>query len=250
MDKGIYLSMHSAKQILTMQQVNANNLANANTTGYKSDFIGFMEQATPAHHLETRSYSTPTELGTHFKSGALQYTQNPLDVAVNGDGFFAVQNINGQVSLSRRGDFHVGPEGFLKNGAGQFVLGESNDPIQLPDFSSVSVGRDGVISVLPKGAAATNMIEVDQLKLVKMNTNQLQKNNEGSLDIKGFGNNENLESSADVVVSSGTLEMSNVNPTESMVTMIELARAFEMQLKYFEQADSNAQKSERLMRLE
>lgn len=250
MDKGIFLSMHSAKQIMAMQQVNANNLANANTTGFKSDFIGFMEHATPTHHLDTRSYSAPTALGTHFKAGSLQYTSKPLDVAINGNGFFAVKNENGQLSLSRRGDFHVGPEGFLKNGAGQLVLGESNQPIQLPDFTSVSVGRDGIISVLPKGGSATNMIEVDQFKLVSMDVTRLKKNDFGSLDIKGLGPGENLDSDASIVLSSGTLEMSNVNPTESMVTMIELARAFEMQLKYFEQADTNSQKSEGLMRLE
>ncbi|MCK5881034.1 MAG: flagellar basal body rod protein FlgF [Sinobacterium sp.] len=250
MDKGIFLAMHSAKQILTMQRVNANNLANANTTGFKSDFVGFMESPTPTHHLETRSYSTPMSLGTHFKSGSLQYTQNPLDVSINGNGFFAVQNANGQVSLSRRGDFTVGAEGFLRNGAGQFVLGESNEPIQLPEFTSVSVGRDGVISILPMGGSAANMIEVDQLKLVSMNVNRLKKNDEGSLDISQFSRGDTLDSDASVVLSSGTLEMSNVNPTEAMVTMIELSRSFEMQLKYFEQADTNSQKSERLMRLE
>ncbi len=250
MDKGIYLSMHSAKQLLSMQQINANNLANANTSGFKSDFIGFMENETLAHHLPTRTYTSSLGLGTHFKAGHQNSTNRPLDVAVDGPGFLLVENRLGAKTLTRRGDFSVDPNGFLVNGEGAKALDESGDAIQLPEFSSVSVGSDGVISVQSLGSAVNNLSEVGQFKLVKIDLNRIQKLADGSLSIKGLNPNQLIDSDASVRLRSGVLESSNVNPTESMVNMIELSRAFEMQLNYFEHARINSEKSERLMRVE
>jgi len=249
MDKGLYLSMHSAKQLQTMQQINANNLANANTVGFKADFIGFLENAIDTHHLPTRSYSEAQDLGTHFEQGHLINTQNPLDVAITGEGFFAIENRQGEEAYTRRGDFVVSPEGYLQTTSGLKVLGDSNEPIILPEFSAVSIAKDGVVSVVPRGSEANAMVEVDRIKLVAVDGERIGKGADGLIYAENArGQKISLAADAKVTIRSGVLEGSNVNATQSMITMIELSRAFEMQLKYFEQAEDNDRQSSQLMR--
>ena len=245
MDKFLYLAMHGAKQSMQAQQTNAHNLANASTIGFKATLDHF--QAKPVYgpgHAD-RVYTSDQTGGAKFDQGALITTGRELDIAINGDGWFAVQAEDGAVAYSRRGDFHIDSNGLLLNGANQIVLGEGG-PVTLPQFETLIVGRDGTLSIRASGQAANALVAVDRLRLVKPDNEQLIRGEDGL-----FRTRDGNEAPADasVGITSGALEASNVNAVDAMVRMMEYARHYETQVKMMKLASENDQASSRLMRM-
>ncbi|MFT4607479.1 MAG: flagellar basal-body rod protein FlgF [Urechidicola sp.] len=245
MDKFLYLAMNGASQSMLAQTTNANNLANASTVGFKATLDHF--QAKPVYgpgHAD-RAYSTNKGAGADFSQGALMTTGRNLDVSINGEGWFAVQAKDGNEAYSRRGDFHLDPNGLLLNGANQIVLGDGG-PITIPEFESLLIGRDGTISIRGAGQSASTLVAVDRIKLVKPDTIQLDRGEDGL-----FRTRDGLPAEADasLSVTSGTLEASNVNTISSMVRMMEYARHYETQIKLMNLASENDQASAQLMKM-
>ncbi|MCP3689312.1 MAG: flagellar hook-basal body complex protein, partial [Gammaproteobacteria bacterium] len=163
MDKYLYLAMHGASQAMQAQQTNANNLANVSTIGFKATLDHF--QANPVYgpgHAD-RAYTSDQPEGANFRQGALMTTDRQLDIAIDGDGWFAVQADDGSIGYSRRGDFHIDPNGMLLNGAGQIVLGDGG-LITLPEFETLAIGRDGTMSVRAAGQSAAALVAVDRIR--------------------------------------------------------------------------------------
>ena len=245
MDKFLYLAMNGAKQSMLAQTTNANNLANASTIGFKATLDHF--QAKPVYgpgHAD-RAYSTDKGAGADFSQGALMTTGRDLDMSIDGEGWFAVQANDGSEAYSRRGDFHIDPNGLLLNGANQIVLGDGG-PITIPQFESLVIGRDGTISIRGAGQSASTLVAVDRIKLVKPGTNQLDRGEDGL-----FRTRDGLPAvlDASLSVTSGTLESSNVNTVSSMVRMMEYARHYETQVKLMNLASENDQASAQLMKM-
>ncbi len=245
MDKYLYLAMHGASQAMQAQQANANNLANVSTVGFKATLDHF--QANPVYgpgHAD-RAYTSDQLEGANFRQGALMTTGRQLDIAIDGDGWFAVQADDGSVAYSRRGDFRIDPNGLLTNGANQIVLGESG-PISLPEFESLVIGRDGTMSVRAVGQSASSLVAVDRNRLVNPSNDQLYRGEDGL-----FRSKDGLEAPADasVTISSGALESSNVNAVDAMVRMMEYARHYETQVKMMNLASENDAASASLMRM-
>ena len=131
MDRMIFLAMNAARQMLNGQSQAANNLANANTTGFKADFEAFRAMPLFGEGEPTRVFSMAERPGVNFKPGAIQQTGNDLDVAINGDGFFAVQTKNGGEAYTRAGELHIDAAGALMTAEGDQVLGNGG-PVFLP----------------------------------------------------------------------------------------------------------------------
>jgi flagellar basal-body rod protein FlgF len=246
MDRSLYIAMSGAKQTLLAQTANANNLANTQTTGFKSDLEQFRSQPVFGAGYPTRVYAMTERPGTDLSHGAMQTTGRDLDVAINGEGFIAVQGADGKEAYTRAGDLRVTPEGLLQTGAGLQVLGQGG-PIAIPPSEKLTIGGDGTISIIPIGTGnATTLLEIDRIKLVNPELANLEKLNDGLLHIK---DGQPLVADANVKLASGVLEGSNVNPINAMVDMIELARNFELQTKMMKSVDENAGASARLMQM-
>ena len=243
MDRSLYVAMTGAKDILDAQAVNNFNLANASTTGFKADLAAFQSQAVTGSGYASRVYATASSVGWDESQGALTTTGRPLDVAVQGQGFIAVQGPNGQEAYTRNGDLHVTAEGMLVTSTGQIVLGD-NGPISIPPSSSIKVGDDGTISVLPDGQPAASLAAIGRIKLVNPAPDTLVREGGGLFQLAAGGA---APADAAVKLSSGVLESSNVDLASAMVNMIDLARNFQLQVKAMKSADENASASTQLL---
>jgi flagellar basal-body rod protein FlgF len=235
--------MTGAKQIMQAQAVNNNNVANVNTTGFRADAVSFTSNPIFGPGYATRVNAVAGDAGVDFSSGVLNSTGRPLDVAINGDGFIAVQGADGTEAYTRAGDLHVTESGAVLTGTGRPVLSETG-PLQVPPATQTTVGSDGTISVVPLGLSAAAQSQVDRIKLVKPAVSRLTKGADGLFHLKSGGKAATDES---VVLASGMLETSNVNSAMSLVNMIELQRLYELQIKAMNSADTNEQSAQRLM---
>lgn len=245
MDRMIYLAMNGAKQVMVAQSANAHNLANVNTAGFRADLNHFRAMAQFGDGQPSRVWSMSERPGVDFSFGSMQQTGRELDVAVAGHGWLAVQAPDGSEAYTRAGDLRVTPEGLLTTGVGHPVLGTSG-PIALPQAEKIEIGADGTVSIRPVGQAATTLTEVDRIKLVDPPAAELEKLGDGLLRLRGGAT---AEPSAEVRLSSGVVESSNVNSVDALVNMIELARRFEMQVKLMKEAEDNDAASASLMRI-
>lgn len=245
MDKSLYIAMSGAKQTLLAQTANANNLAHTQTSGFKADLEQFRSMPVLGAGYPTRVYAMSERPGTDMSPGALQMTGRELDVAIEGEGWLAVQGADGKEAYTRAGDLRITPEGMLQNGGGLQIMGQSG-PISLPPIQKLAIGKDGTISIIPMGSNATNLAVLDRIKLVRPANEDLEKLNDGLMHLK---DGKTAEASADVTLVQGALEGSNVNAISAMVDMIELAKNFELQTKVMKEADENAGASAKLMQM-
>lgn len=246
MDRSLYIAMSGAKQTLLAQTANANNLANTQTTGFKSDLEQFRSRPVTGAGFPTRVYAMNEKPGVDLSTGAMQTTGGDLDVAINGEGYFAVLGPDGKEAYTRAGDLHVTPTGQLQTGAGLPVLGQDG-PITIQPAEKRTIGSDGTISIIPLGSGnATTQVQVDRIKLVKPALDNLEKSADGLLHVK---DGKPVIASADVSLAQGVLEGSNVNAITAMVDMIDLARNFELQTKVMKSVDDNSAASAKLMQM-
>jgi flagellar basal-body rod protein FlgF len=245
MDRMLYVAMTGAKQTMLAQTANAHNLANSNTNGFRADLSAFRAMPVYGDGHPTRAFAMAERPGVDFTPGTISATGRELDVAVNGQGLLAVQSRDGSEGYTRAGDLRLTPTGQLITGAGLPVIGNGG-PIAIPPAEKIEIAADGTISIKPVGQAATAMVTVDRLKLVNPNLADLRKGEDGLLRTQ---DGKPQEPAAGVQVVSGSIESSNVNPVEAMVSMISLARQFEMQVKAMRSVEENDQASVALLRM-
>ena len=245
MDRMLYISMNAAQQTMLAQAINANNLANVNTTGFRSDYEQFRSMPVFGHGLPSRVYSMTERPATDYQQGEVQTTGRPLDIAIQGAGFIAVQGKDGKEGYTRAGDLHVNSAGQLVTGTGLAVLG-AGGPIGIPPAEKIEIGNDGTISVRPTGAQQKELAVVDRIKLVKPDLKNVFKDQDGLMRMRD-GSNAPVD--ATVQVTSGALEGSNVSATGALVKMIELQRQYEMQVKMMKTAQDNSAASARLLQI-
>jgi flagellar basal-body rod protein FlgF len=243
MDRGLYVAMTGAKQIMQAQAVNNHNIANVSTTGYRADEVAFTSEPIFGPGFATRVNAVAGGAGTDFSSGVLTTTSRALDVAVNGKGFIAVQGTDGTEAYTRAGDLRVLESGAVTTATGLPVLSETG-PLNIPPSTQVTIGGDGTVSVIPLGLSAAAQSQVDRIKLVNPLPKDLQKGADGLLRLKAGGKAPTDDT---VTLTSGALESSNVNPAQSLVNMIELQRLYEFQIKSINSADADEQSAERMM---
>ncbi|MEW6761409.1 MAG: flagellar basal body rod protein FlgF [Pseudomonadota bacterium] len=240
MDKLIFTAVSGAERTLRSQQVHANNLANADTAGFRANLEVAATQAMQNGYGYDSMHLAKTEADTiSTRAGAVRETGRPLDVALSGAGYLAVQYGEGE-AYTRAGAIDIDANGALSVN-GHPLMGEGG-PIVLPPHQAVEIGSDGTISVLTEGA--TLMQPVDKLRLVNAEGAELTKN-EAGLIVSRDGNP--LEADPNVAVRGRALEGSNVSAIEEMVAVMSLNRSFEMQMKMFKASDSMNEAGNRLI---
>jgi flagellar basal-body rod protein FlgF len=243
MDRGLFVAMTGAKQIMQAQAVNNHNIANVNTVGFRADSVSFDSEPIYGPGYATRVNAVAGDAGTDFSSGVMQGTGRNLDIAVNGKGFIAVRGTDGTEAYTRAGDLRISPTGAVTTASGLPVLSDTG-PLVIPPSTQVTIGGDGTVSVVPQGSAPFAVTQVDRIKLVNPKLADLQKGDDGLLRLKSGAKAKTDDT---VSVTSGMLESSNVNSAQSLISMIELQRLYELQVKAINSADQNEQSAERLM---
>lgn len=242
MDRLIYTAMTGASHVMQQQAAVSENLSNNNTPGFRAAINTF--RAVPLQSpqgLPTRTFVVDSTAGADFSQGTLEPTGRELDVAVNGQGWFAVQTSDGKEAYTRNGSFQTTPNGILQTRTGLNVVGESG-PITLPPNSEFAIGKDGTITATPTGPAVTSATVVGRLKLVNPDEKQLVRGEDGMFRTK----DGQAAQPAAVEVSSGHLEGSNVNVVDGMVQMIALSRQFDMQMKMLQTANEDARQASQI----
>jgi flagellar basal-body rod protein FlgG len=252
-------ALHVARTGLDAQnmrmQVIANNLANVNTTGFKRDRASFETlayqamTAPGAASSESTRFATGTNLGSGVQingtakvdtQGSLQTTDNALDLAVEGSGFFQVQMPDGRIGYTRDGSFHMSSDGTVVNSDGYQLLPQ----IQIPDgAANITIAANGAVSVTLQGQ--TEASQVGTIEIARF-TNPA--------GLQAEGNNLLTETSASGQpqvgpgaidgrgsVRQGALESSNVNIVQELVDMIETQRAYEVNSKMIQSTDQMLQ---------
>jgi flagellar basal-body rod protein FlgF len=204
----------------------SNNLANISTSGYKRSMVSFesiLQGEKQANDARGINYNRVRQNFTDFSPGAIRQTEDPLDLAINGDGFFKVQGQDG-VLYTRRGDLAVEPTGRLTTGNGLAVLDTGNAEITIPDMdtSRVAIGEDGTIYLLDPLGGRT---EVARMALVDIEDKTLLKRESDTTFSLENPDQEIPVTGATVV--QGSLELSNVNMSSEMAKMIDNYRLFE-----------------------
>jgi flagellar basal-body rod protein FlgF len=245
MDRMLYVAMTGAKETLNAQAVNSHNLANVSTTGFRADLAAFQSRAVDGTGFASRVYATNASVGWDSTSGALLTTGRDLDIAVNGQGWIAVQGPDGKEAYTRAGNLQVDPTGQLMTATGQPVLGDGG-PINIPPYTSIFFARDGSISIVAQGQTPDTTSTVGRVKLVNPAEADLARGEDGLFRMK---DGSDAPPDANVQIGSGVLESSNVNTADAMVRMIEVARKFEMQVKAIRAAEENGAAASQLLKV-
>lgn len=245
MDRLLYVSMSGAHQTMLAQSANNNNLANSNTSGFRADLHAFRSMPVYGAGYESRVFAMTERSSVDFTLGMMRSTDRDLDVAVDGDGWIAVQAKDGSEAYTRAGNLSIQPGGLLVTGNGLPVMGNGG-PIAIPQADSIDVGIDGTISIQPIGQPSNALTVVDRIKLVKPERADLVKGADGLIRLKS---NTEAEPDPSVRVISGSLETSNVNIVNSLVNMISLARQYESQIKLMKEAETMDAATDQLVRI-
>ena len=266
-DNAMERALRTAASGMFAQQLNidviAHNLANVNTTSFKrgrAEFQDLMYQIlkAPVSANQNENTQSPGEIqiGTgvqvvatlrDFKQGDLQPTDNPLDVAINGDGFFQVRKPDGTIAYTRDGSFKLSRDGRLVNSTGYILEPE----IIIPETAvAISISRDGIVEILNSGE--TEPVEIGRIELVKF---------VNPAGLRSIGNNLYVETQASGQPIFGTpgsegfgelmqgyLETSNVDIVEEMVNMIIAQRAYEINSKTIKTVEEMLQMANNLKR--
>jgi flagellar basal-body rod protein FlgF len=246
MDRLIYTAATGARQLMQRQDIVAHNLANASTPGFRAETSAFRAVPVEGSGQPTRVFAVEGASGADLSPGPLERTGRELDVAVEGPGWIAVQATDGREAYTRNGSLQVSASGVLETRSGLAVLGEGG-PISIPPEHSVTIARDGTLSAVPHQAPLGNVLQVGRIKLVNPPEDALARGADGLFRVRGGGGAADAD--PNVALAGGMLEGSNVNAAEALVSMISLARQFELQMKLLAQADDNARRAASLLNL-
>jgi len=246
LDRVIYTAMTGASHALTQQAGMANNMANATTTGFRGEMHAFRAVPVQGEGLPTRAFVVDASVMSDFTPGTLQETGRSLDIAIQGRGFIALLMPDGREAYTRNGNLAVSANGLLQTNNGIPVEGE-NGPITLPPDTEIAIAPDGTVSTVPRFGPPNTVSVVGRIKLANPPEHALQRGDDGLFRLQP-GMAADTESEK-VSVVSGFLEGSNVDMAAEMVSMISVARQFEMQLKVISTADENDRAATKLLSL-
>jgi flagellar basal-body rod protein FlgF len=249
MHEGLIIAASGGIKQQSKLDILANNLANINNAGFKSDGVIFREIMPPFKEdssieagknallppndsNENVAYVAIDSIYTNHSQGVFNKTDNPLDMALEGEGFFQVETPQGQ-RYTRNGNFRLDTKNYLVTQDGNYILDTNNQKIKIEDEGGqIDVGTDGTITVgkgfgnQPKGKIGLVKFE-DPTVLAK----------EGNGLYKIMDNEANPIVADDIRLTQGSLERSNVNSIEEMTKMITTIRAFEAYQKIVQTLD-------------
>jgi flagellar basal-body rod protein FlgF len=220
-----YVTLSRQSGLMNEMRLVANNIANANTTGYRQQGLVFSEFIRDMPNSPSLSMSRAEARNTSLQQGVLTETGGSFDFAIEGDGFFMVETPKGN-RLTRAGSFTPNAEGDLVAADGSRVLDSNGSPVFIPpDAASIDVGSDGTLSVNGQLLGQIGVYWVDEPKdLVR----------EGNTRFRSKGDVQAVD---DPVVLHRFLEGSNVNAIHQVTRLIEIQRAYELGQSFLETED-------------
>jgi flagellar basal-body rod protein FlgG len=242
MIRGLYTSASAMQTNTKRMNVTSNNLANADTDGYKKE--GTVQRSFNEMLISRYDNNGKEELGTlgtgvevdqsytDFREGNIQHTNNKLDLAIKGSGFFALQTPEG-IRYSRNGNFYLNDQNQIVDSQGNFLLNQDNEPIQIVPGREISINNQGQIFLGELEGERINLVDFENYEQLTKMGNNLYQAEEGIEEI------EVNQSS----IMQGYLEGSNVNIVEEMVSMIEVTRAYESNQKVIQTIDNSLDKA-------
>ncbi len=249
MDKSIFTALNSMQILKNNRSVLAQNLSNTNSVAFKKDIQAnfgsiYMDRK---NGIDPRVFAL-SDIGSFDDSqGPMNPTDNKLDLAIDGKGYFIVKPEQGPLALSRRGDLKVGPDGFLTDNTGAQIYSVDLEPIEVPPFKSINFSGDGIISIQPLNAEPGQLVVVGQIATTQGGENvKLVKSLDGFIRTEEGGIPEPDQVSTIV---SGFLEGSNVKSVDELVAGIEQSRAFEVNVKFIKTAKELDEATASLMRM-
>ncbi|MFL9877437.1 flagellar basal-body rod protein FlgF [Herbaspirillum rhizosphaerae] len=243
MDRVIYTAMSGAKHTLEQQANTSNNLANATTTGFREQLNTFRAVPVVGEGLATRTFVVDSTAGTNFSAGPIQDTGRALDVAIQGPGWIGVQSSDGGEAYTRNGSFKLSENGILQTQSGLNVMGDGG-PISIPPDVTIAIASDGTVSSIPTTGTPNAVNILGRIKLVNPDEKALKRGDDGLFRMT---TGTQAPPDANVRLAGGALEGSNVNVVESMVSMINLARQFDLNMKVITTAQSDADKANQIL---
>jgi len=235
MDKLIHTALNSMHSVRLQQATSAQNLSNAQVTGYRGDEIGgrfgsvYLQSD---NQLQTRVFSKKSDPGLFSnKQGELRQTGQQTDVAITGDGYFIIENQNGDMGMSRRGDLTMAIDGTLLNGAGERVLDTSLMPITLPPFRKLFIAENGQIYIQPMGAEPGVRQLINQIALSSGESMDLIKSEDGVVRPKDGFKREEFNPDQNARLTQGYIETSNVSVFDELVNNVDAQKQYQLNVK-------------------
>jgi flagellar basal-body rod protein FlgF len=254
MDRLVYTSLGAA----TSQEFNriqlTSDLANVSSTGYKrgssnSPVTGVLEG--PGFRSRYQAMVSSGVEVVDLSPGSAISSGNPLDLLMHDKTVLGVQTADGGVAFTRRGDLRVNQSGLLENGAGDLVMSATGGPISVPAGFQVTITEDGGVYATDPAVEAPEPELAGQLMLRDANGTSLVRRTDGLYQpaVPQLPNGDFASGPQPTRVTSGVLEGSNVNPVEVMVTLLDLYRSFETQMKIIKNTEEIDRDGTRMMSL-
>lgn len=223
MSETSYIGLSLAATLQRQLDITANNIANANTAGYKGEHVLFESYLQKDVPIGQDAASFVNDSGSYIdtRAGALSQTGNPLDVALNGDGWFGYRTPEGQQAYGRDGSFTLDAQGNLLTTSGATVLNEGGAPIVLPTdgIGELSISEDGSISGIGTGPLdKIGVFQIPDIQSYSRIGSNMMTAPEGAAAPRPAEGTQVVQ---------GALELSNVNPIREMTRLIDVQRAYE-----------------------
>lgn len=235
MDKLIHTALNSMHSARLKQATSAQNLSNAQVAGYRSDQIGGRFGSvylTADNQLETRVFSKKSEPGLFSsEQGEMRLTGQQTDLAIDGDGYFMIENQSGALGMTRRGDFTIAPDRTLANYAGETVLDTSLKPITIPPFRKIFIAENGQVFIQPIGAEPGVRQLVNQIAASSSEGLNLIKDVDGKIRPKEGFVREQFNADQNVRLKQGYLEASNVSVFDELVNNVDIQKQYQLNVK-------------------
>ncbi len=216
MENAVFIGLSQQMALKRQLDITANNLANVNTTAFKSEHPLFEEFL--VENFSDRSMSYVQDYGSYrdLREGEFSHTGRPLDAAINGEGYFTIETDQG-IRFTRNGSFRLDPEGNIVTINNNFLLDETGRKITVDQqFQEVSFAPDGTVTTAPG--------QTQKIELVRFDNPQILKQvGDGLYDSEGFEPVPAVEAK----IMQRTLEKSNVQPILEMTAMIDIMRAYQ-----------------------
>lgn len=240
MDKSLFISMGGASNASRQLQIITNNLANINTTAFRSDASYIEQHKVTNEGDQSRVYAKLNKSYTEHKVGSIFNTDRDLDFAVDGNGFIAVQSKSGQEAYTRAGNLQI-KDHILMTQSGNLVLGNGG-AITIPDAQRIQISPDGTISALFVGNK--EMVPIDKIKLTNPSVNDLTK---GEDALFYFNGNGTAPVDNKIRLIPGSLEGSNVSAIETMTQLIDLTRHYQIHTNFMKTVMEDTAKENQLL---
>lgn len=236
----LYTVMTGLEASTYRQALQSNNLANVDTPGFRAQ-LGSLVSAPFKGPAPDRGMADVVTENTGYsrKQGAMQHTNSPWDVALDGKGWLVTKSSNGQIALTRDGRLHRGSGGLLRDSHNNIVLGANKQPISLPQLKHLEIGSDGAISGVPVGQGTNQAQQFNRLFVAQ--TPSIPLSRLGHSRFKGPKNTQNLSAASGVRIRQGYLNGSDVNAIKAMTELINDTRSFQLETRLERSTESASQ---------